>query len=79
MEKIIFKGKSYYLRHLYLEHLSQEVTVSTADLNDALMSQNGSYVSAKAETIDESIFYYVRKKEIKLKEEKLKNLLRSIT
>jgi len=68
-------NKSYPVRELFLDSISLEVTISTSDLNDALMNKDGSYVSESARIIDEEIFFFVERNEIELNDIELIKIL----
>jgi hypothetical protein len=78
MERIIFKKKNYPLKNLFLDNIPLEVTISTSDLNDVLMNQDGSYVSEYARNIDEGIFFYVERNEIELNDIELRSILKEV-
>jgi len=75
MNRISFLNKSYPVRELFLDSISLEVTISTSDLNDALMNKDGSYVSESARIIDEEIFFFVERNEIELNDIELIKIL----
>ena len=66
MERVVFRGKKYPLRSLFLDTLSEEVIISTTDLNDVILNKCGAYISKKARLLDEIIFFFVEKNEIEL-------------
>ena len=68
-------NKSYPVRELFLDSISLEVTISTSDLNNALMNKDGSYVSESARILDEEIYFFVERNEIELDDIELIKIL----
>ena len=75
MNRISFLNKSYPVRELFLDSISLEVTISTSDLNNALMNKDGSYVSESARILDEEIYFFVERNEIELDDIELIKIL----
>lgn len=74
MEHINFKNKLFPLREVQLSE-SNNVFISTVDLNNLLMTETGSFVSKEAELIDEGIYYYVEPYQFFLSNKKLLKLI----
>ena len=72
-ELIYFKGFSYPVREIEIND-DTVYRVSVKSLEDRLLN-DGKYVSEYARIIDESIYYYVDDKEIRLPYEKLRELV----
>lgn len=58
-EYIRLNKKQYPIRELWLNEYGMYATISSEDLNDALMGASGEYVSEMARAIDERIFFFV--------------------
>lgn len=74
MNKIELQNNQYRVRELELPEIGN-VLISTAELNQSLLNDDGSYVSEEAISVDESIYYFVDEIEIELPENELINLL----
>ena len=72
---ITFNDSVYNSRRLEFEGC--EVLISTTNLNEALFSPEGKYLSEEAELIDNQIFYFVEKNEIGLSDKILVELLKA--
>ena len=57
--KVIFGKVVYPTREAYHHAMGYPVTFGTESLNDALMTEDGSYVSKAAQVLDERIYAYV--------------------
>ena len=68
-----FDSKEYPARRIFLniEGYVDPLLISVESLNEALMTEDGSYVSDKAQEIDETIFFYVPDDKIQLNDEEL--------
>jgi len=71
---ISLNGNCYIIRTIKLKN-EETVTISTTDLDDSLFDNNGQYISDDSKHIDEMIFYFVNKDEIKLPEKLLSELV----
>jgi hypothetical protein len=69
MRTVKFENKTYCIRDITFPF--GERTVGTEKLNDALMTDDGGYVSEEAKLIDESIFYFVEENNLCLQEKEL--------
>lgn len=69
MEIIKFEGKEYPT--LLIKFPFGVRQISTEELNEDLMNIDGSYVSDNARVVDEKIFYYVAKEDLKLSKTRL--------
>ena len=58
-EYIGLNEKQYPIRELWLNEYGMYATISSEELNDALIGDSGKYVSEKARAIDEHIFFFV--------------------
>ncbi len=65
MDSIIFDQKNYPTRDIFIPTYGI-VTISTEELNDSLMNEDGSYSSREALYVDERIFFFVKKEDIVL-------------
>ena len=74
MKHINFQKQIFPLRELEISN-SKSVFISTMDLNNLLMTENGGYVSREAELIDETIYYYVELTQILFSSKKLLKLI----
>lgn len=74
MDKIEFLNKTYQVREIELPEIGN-VLISTVELNSLLMNEDGGYVSEKAISIDERIYYFVEENEFKLSNDDLIKLL----
>lgn len=74
MNKIEFQNNQYKVREVELPEIGN-VLISTTSLNNLLLNDVGSYVSEKAISIDESIYFFVDENEIELSDNELINLL----
>jgi hypothetical protein len=74
MESIKFQSKIFPLKELEISN-SNSVLISTTELNNLLMIENGGYVSREAEMIDEAIYYYVEPNQILFSNKKLLKLI----
>ncbi len=74
MEQINFQNKLFPLREVQLSK-SNNVFISTVDLNNLLMTETGNYVSKEAELIDEGIYYYVELYQFFFSDKKLLKLI----
>lgn len=72
---VIFQNKEYITRQIAL-HGFGDVLISTASLNTALMTENGSYASTEARYVDEMICYFVEDNEILLSDKILTGLIK---
>ena len=70
METIIFNNKQYLSRELDHPEFGH-ILLSTNSLNSELMNDEGCYNGAKANYVDEQIFYFVNENEIVLPENEL--------
>lgn len=74
MDIVFCQGTAYHVRTV-TTHSFGTVNVSTESLNDKLFDKDGDYVSAKAQFIDEYIFFYVENDVIHMQDEDLKAYL----
>ncbi len=75
MEKINFKGKEFPSVIVNMPFGNRKI--STIQLNESLMNNNGSYVSNEARIIDEEIYYFVEEKFLSLSEKELVTIILS--
>lgn len=57
--KVIFGNVVYHTREAYHHAMGYIVIFGTKSLNDALMTEDGEYVSKAAQVLDERIYAYV--------------------
>ena len=69
MKSINFKEKDFPVTIVNMPF--GERKISTIQLNESLMNDDGSYVSNEAMLIDETLFYFVEEKVLKLSENEL--------
>lgn len=74
MNTLKFQDREYSLREINLPDIGT-VTISTVELNDALLNSRYDYVSEEAQVIDEGIYFFVEEEEIGLEESKLSELI----
>jgi hypothetical protein len=74
-DKLEFQNKEYLIREIELPEMGN-VLISTVELNDFLMNNEGNYVSDEAISVDERIYYFVQENEIKLSDGDLIKLLK---
>ncbi len=70
MNTISFKNQRFESKYLILTEFGG-VLISTTELNDKLMTEDGEYVSKEACYIDEKIFFFVEKIDMLLSDEVL--------
>lgn len=75
MEFIEFEGRRYPTVIVNLSFGDRKI--SNTDLNERLLTTDGSYVSEKARIIDESIFYFVEDRMLRFCENELSKLILS--
>lgn len=71
---IRFAKEDFEIREINLPELGN-VLISTDNLNELLLNESGGYISEEAQQVDEQIFYFVNKTEIKFTDEKLIHLI----
>ncbi|MFT4203471.1 MAG: hypothetical protein QM610_06105 [Chitinophagaceae bacterium] len=74
MEEITFQEINYQIREIEIPEVGN-VLISTTTLNDALITEDGGYVSIEASNVDEKIFFFVENNEITLSDSELSNLI----
>ena len=62
LDYIIFAENMYPARKVAIESYGSELTISTEDLEDVLINEDGGYTSPEARLIDEQVFFYVPKR-----------------
>ena len=62
LDYIIFAENMYPARKVAIEGYESELTISTEDLEDVLINEDGGFTSPEARLIDEQIFFYVPKR-----------------
>lgn len=77
LRAITFEGVEYKIRGVRLPSVGF-VEVSTLSLENALLDEDGIYISNEAQEIDESLFYYVEENEIDLPEAEIIELLEKV-
>lgn len=75
MEMIKFNGRKFPSINISLPF--GERKISTVQLNESLMNNDGAYVSDEARIIDETIFYFVEDKVLRFRENKIINTILS--
>lgn len=75
MEMIKFNGRKFPSITIRLPF--GERKISTVQLNESLMNNEGAYVSDEARIIDETIFYFVEDKVLRFRENKIINTILS--
>ena len=70
-DRIVFNGKEYITRDVWLPDYKVTVKVSTEDLDAAVFDVDNGYSSREAELIDELIFFYVPEDMIGTSDEEL--------
>ncbi len=72
---ITYKNVNYQIKAIKIKAFG-DILISTTDLSDNLMDQNGSaYQSEEARVIDEQIFFFVEPHQINFTYKKLKKIL----
>ena len=62
LDFIVFAENMYPARKVAIESYGSELTISTEDLEDVLINEDGGYTSTEARLIDEQVFFYVPKR-----------------
>jgi hypothetical protein len=68
LDQITLNGNDYNVREITLEHLGT-IKISTVDLNENIIDDNGEYYSEEAARIDEEIYYFVEQEQLMLPED----------
>lgn len=74
MDTIRFENKVFKIRKIDLPEFGN-ILISTTNLNQLLMNEDGGYTSGEAEIVDEQIFYFVDENEIEYEQDKLIKML----
>jgi hypothetical protein len=71
-ETITFNNRTFPVRTVDIPRYGSNLTIGTVELNEQLMDKEGrNPVSKEAETLDQSIFFYVDEQEIEMPENEL--------
>ena len=76
IERIKYEGNEYPLRWVFIKTFGL-MPISTTDLSNKLITEEGGYFSEEALSVDEAIFFYVEPSQISLPERKLSTLISS--
>ena len=74
MDTILFNNKEFPIREVELPNIGV-VFISVNSLNKLLFNEDGSFLSSEAESVDNTIFYYVDENEFLFSDADLLNLL----
>lgn len=70
MNTILFENRNYRIRQIAIDD-DGTLNIASTQLNNKLLSEDGTYVSSEAAFIDEQIYFFVDAAKLRLKDEQL--------